>query len=292
MKNKQNMVVGHLFNSRLTSIISITLVLFLIGSTTLMVLLTNELSVYIRENLTISVVLKDDIKPADIQKLQKNLDACQYTNTTKYIDKETAAKELAEELGQDPTEFIGYNPLLGSIEMTLKSDYANNDSIAIIEQSLQRIPEVKEVIFQKNLIDTINKNVRRISIILMGVSALLILISYALISNTVRLSVYAKRFLIHTMKLVGATKSFIRKPFLVQGVVTGLIAAILAMGILSGILFILRSKVGELLSIESMNALLISFAVMIVSGIIITFIATYLSVTRYLRLRVDDMYYI
>jgi cell division transport system permease protein len=126
----------------------------------------------------------------------------------------------------------------------------------------------------------------------MGVSALLILISYALISNTVRLSVYAKRFLIHTMKLVGATKSFIRKPFLVQGVVTGLIAAILAMGILSGILFILRSKVGELLSIESMNALLISFAVMIVSGIIITFIATYLSVTRYLRLRVDDMYYI
>lgn len=292
MKNKQNMAAGHLFNSRLTSIISITLVLFLIGATTLMVLLTNELSVYIRENLTLSVVLKDDIKPADIQKLQKNLDACLYTNTTKYIDKETAAKELAEELGQDPTEFLGYNPLLGSIEMTLKSDYANNDSIAIIEQSLQRLPEVKEVSFQKNLIDTINKNVQRISIILMGVSALLILISYALISNTVRLSVYAKRFLIHTMKLVGATKSFIRKPFLIQGIITGLISAILAMGILSGILFVLRSKVGELLSIESMNALLISFAVMIVSGIIITFIATYLSVTRYLRLRVDDMYYI
>lgn len=292
MKNKQNMAAGHLFNSRLTSIISITLVLFLIGATTLMVLLTNELSVYIRENLTLSVVLKDDIKTADIQKLQKNLDACPYTNTTKYIDKETAAKELAEELGQDPTEFLGYNPLLGSIEMTLKSDYANNDSIAIIEQSLQRLPEVKEVSFQKNLIDTINKNVQRISIILMGVSALLILISYALISNTVRLSVYAKRFLIHTMKLVGATKSFIRKPFLIQGIITGLISAILAMGILSGILFVLRSKVGELLSIESMNALLISFAVMIVSGIIITFIATYLSVTRYLRLRVDDMYYI
>ncbi len=292
MKNKQNIAAGHLFNSRLTSIISISLVLFLIGTTTLMVLLTNELSVYIRENLTLSIVLKDNVKLADIQKLQKNLDACPYTNTTQYIDKETAAKELAEELGQDPTEFLGYNPLLGSLEMTLKSDYANNDSIAIIEQSLQRMPEVKEVIYQKDLIDTINTNVRRISAVLLGLSALLILISYALISNTVRLSVYAKRFLIHTMKLVGATGSFIRKPFMIQGVVTGLISAILAMGMLSSILFLLRSEISQLLSIESMNALLVSFIVMIVSGIVITTIATYLSVTRYLRLRVDDMYYI
>lgn len=292
MKNKQNIAAGHLFNSRLTSIISISLVLFLIGTTTLMVLLTNELSVYIRENLTLSIVLKDNVKLADIQKLQKNLDACPYTNTTQYIDKETAAKELAEELGQDPTEFLGYNPLLGSLEMTLKSDYANNDSIAIIEQSLQRMPEVKEVIYQKDLIDTINTNVRRISVVLLGLSALLILISYALISNTVRLSVYAKRFLIHTMKLVGATGAFIRKPFLVQGMVTGLISAILAMGMLSSILFLLRTEISQLLSIESMNALLVSFIVMILSGIVITTVATYLSVTRYLRLRVDDMYYI
>lgn len=292
MKNKQNIAAGHLFNSRLTSIISISLVLFLIGTTTLMVLLTNELSVYVRENLTLSIVLKDNVKLADIQKLQKNLDACPYTNTTQYIDKETAAKELAEELGQDPTEFLGYNPLLGSLEMTLKSDYANNDSIAIIEQSLQRMPEVKEVIYQKDLIDTINTNVRRISVVLLGLSALLILISYALISNTVRLSVYAKRFLIHTMKLVGATGAFIRKPFIVQGMVTGLISAILAMGMLSSILFLLKSEISQLLSIESMNALLVSFVVMIISGITITTIATYLSVTRYLRLRVDDMYYI
>ena len=146
MKKKQNIAAGHLFNSRLTSIISISLVLFLIGTTTLMVLLTNELSVYIRENLTLSIVLKDDVKTADIQKLQKNLDACPFTNTTQYIDKETAAKELAEELGQDPTEFLGYNPLLGSLEMTLKSDYANNDSIAIIEQSLQSSGQGKKLI--------------------------------------------------------------------------------------------------------------------------------------------------
>jgi cell division transport system permease protein len=236
--------------------------------------------------------LKDNVKPADIQKLQKSLDACPYTNTTEYIDKETAAKELAEELGQDPTDFLGYNPLLGSLEMTLKSDYANNDSIAVIEKSLQKLPEVKEIIYQKDLIDTINTNVRRISVILLGLSALLLLISYALISNTVRLSVYAKRFLIHTMKLVGATGAFIRKPFLMQGAVTGLIAAILAMGLLSGILFVLRTEISQLLSIESMNALLVSFIVMLISGVAITTFATYLSVTRYLRLRIDDMYYI
>lgn len=292
MKNKSNVAAGHLFNSRLTSIISITLVLFLIGTTTLIILLTNELSVYVRENLTLSIVLKDNVKPADIQKLQKSLDACPYTNTTEYIDKETAAKELAQELGQDPTDFLGYNPLLGSLEMTLKSNYANNDSIAIIEKSLQKMPEVKEIIYQKDLIDTINTNVRRISMVLLGLSALLLLISYALISNTVRLSVYAKRFLIHTMKLVGATGTFIRKPFLMQGAVTGLIAAILAMGMLSSILFVLRTEISQLLSIESMNALLVSFIVMLVSGVAITTIATYLSVTRYLRLRVDDMYYI
>ena len=292
MKNKSNIAASNLFNSRLTSIISISLVLFLIGTTTLIILLTNELSVYVRENLTLSIVLKDNVKPADIQKLQKSLDACPYTNTTEYIDKETAAKELAEELGQDPTDFLGYNPLLGSLEMTLKSDYANNDSIAVIEKSLQKLPEVKEIIYQKDLIDTINTNVRRISMILLGLSALLLLISYALISNTVRLSVYAKRFLIHTMKLVGATGAFIRKPFLMQGAVTGLIAAILAMGLLSGILFVLRTEISQLLSIESMNALLVSFIVMLISGVAITTFATYLSVTRYLRLRIDDMYYI
>jgi cell division transport system permease protein len=176
--------------------------------------------------------------------------------------------------------------------MTLKSDYANNDSIAVIEKSLQKLPEVKEIIYQKDLIDTINTNVRRISVILLGLSALLLLISYALISNTVRLSVYAKRFLIHTMKLVGATGAFIRKPFLMQGAVTGLIAAILAMGLLSGILFVLRTEISQLLSIESMNALLVSFIVMLISGVAITTFATYLSVTRYLRLRIDDMYYI
>jgi cell division transport system permease protein len=290
MKTENNLSVNSLLSSRLTSIISISLVLFLIGATTLISLLANELSTYVRENLTLSIVLKENVKLADIQKLQKSLDASPYTNTTEYIDKERAAKELAEELGQDPTDFLGYNPLLGSLEITLKSDYANNDSIAVIEKSLQKLPQVKEIIYQKDLIDTINKNVRRISVVLISLSALLFLISYALINNTVRLSIYAKRFLINTMQLVGATGAFIRQPFLVQGAVTGVISSILAMGMLSSILFLLRSEISQLLSTESMNALLISFLVMITLGVIITTISTYHSVNRFLRLRIDDLY--
>lgn len=290
--NKSKINANHLFNSRITSIISISLVIFLIGVTTALLLMAGELSVLVRENLTLSVVLKDNVKDADVQKLLKTLDASDYSKSTEYIDKEAASKELAEELGQDPIEFLGYNPLLASIEMKLHSEYANNDSIARIETELRRMPEVKEVIYQKNLIEAVNDNVKRVSAVLSVFSILLLLISYALISNTVRLSVYAKRFLIHTMKLVGATSSFIRRPFLLQGAITGILSAVIAMGMLSAILFWAQSEISTLLTTEMLNTLLVSFFVMILSGVVITIIATYLSVSRYLRLTIDDMYYI
>ncbi|NCC98135.1 MAG: FtsX-like permease family protein [Bacteroidia bacterium] len=290
--NKSKIAANHLFNSRLTSIISISLVIFLIGVTTALLLMAGELSVLVRENLTLSVVLKDNVKDADVQKLLKTLDASNYVKSTEYIDKEAASKELAEELGQDPVEFLGYNPLLASIEMKLHSEYANNDSIAQIDTELRRMPEVKEVIYQKNLIEAVNDNVKRVSAVLSVFSILLLLISYALISNTVRLSVYAKRFLIHTMKLVGATSSFIRRPFLLQGAVTGILSAVIAMGMLSGILFWAQSEISTLLTTEMLNTLLVSFFVMILAGVVITIIATYLSVSKYLRLTIDDMYYI
>jgi cell division transport system permease protein len=290
--NKSKITANHLFNSRITSIISISLVIFLIGVTTALLLMAGELSVLVRENLTLSVVLKDNVKDADVQKLLKTLDASEYSKSTEYIDKEAASKELAEELGQDPVEFLGYNPLLASVEMKLHSEYANNDSIARIETELRRMPEVKEVIYQKNLIEAVNDNVKRVSAVLSVFSILLLLISYALISNTVRLSVYAKRFLIHTMKLVGATSSFIRRPFLLQGAITGILSAVIAMGMLSAILFWAQSEISTLLTTEMLNTLLVSFFVMILSGVVITIIATYLSVSRYLRLTIDDMYYI
>lgn len=283
---------SHIFNSRVTSIISISLVLLLIGVTTALLLLSSDLSVAVRENITMSVVLKDDIKNADVQKLQKTIDAEAYCKSTEYVDKETAAKELAEDLGQDPVEFLGFNPLLGSIEMRLNADYANTDSIAQIEAELRRMPEVKDVIYQEVLVDAVNKNVQRVSALLSMFAILLILISYALISNTVRLTVYAKRFLIHTMQLVGATGQFIRRPFLAEGAVTGIVSAIIAMGMLSGIVFWAHSEISSFMTTEMLHTMLVSFIVMILSGILITLIATYLSVTRYLKIKVDDMYYI
>lgn len=283
---------NNLFNSRLTSVISISLVIFLIGLTTTLVLFAGDLSVAVRENISLSVVLNENAKASDVQKLQKKLDAEDYTKSTEYISKEQAIAELTEELGHDPTEFLGYNPLLASLELKLVSEYANNDSIAKIEKSLRRLPEVREVIYQKNLVQAVNDNVQRISIFLLALSALLLVVSYALISNTVRLSIYAKRFLIHTMKLVGATGRFIRKPFLAQGMLIGLLSSFIAMGMLSLSMFWAQSEIGKMLSTEFVDSILVSFAVMIISGLLITFISTYISVSRYLKLSLDSMYYI
>ena len=182
----------HLVNARVTTIISISLVLFLIGVTSMLVLFANELSVQVRENLAISIVMKENVNDVEIQKLQKMLDATPYVKSTEYIDKERPAKELSEELGEDPIAFLGYNPLLASLEVKLHSDYTHNDSIVNIETELKKYAEIKEVIYQKNLIQAINENVNRITFFLLGISALLLFISFALINNTVRLSIYAK----------------------------------------------------------------------------------------------------
>lgn len=291
MKNVKS-TSNNLFNSRLTSIISISLVIFLIGLTTTLILFAGDLSVAVRENITLSVVLNEDAKASDVQKLQKKIDAEEYTKSTEYIDKERAISELTEELGHDPTEFLGYNPLLASLELKLVSEYANNDSISKIEKALRRLPEVREVIYQKNLVQAVNDNVQRISVVLLALSVLLLIVSYALISNTVRLSIYAKRFLIHTMKLVGATGRFIRRPFLAQGMLMGLLSSFIAMGMLSLSMFWAQSEVGNMLSTEFIDSILISFAVMIIAGLLITFVSTYISVSRYLRLSLDSMYYI
>ncbi len=281
----------HLVNARVTTVISISLVLFLIGITSLLVLLANQLSIHVRENLAISIVMKDNVNEVEIQKLQKMLDATQYVKSTEYIDKETAAKELAAELGEDPIAFLGYNPLLASLEVKLHSEYTHNDSIAKIETELKNFPEIKEVIYQKNLMQAVNENVSRITVFLLGISILLLFISFALINNTVRLSIYSKRFLIHTMKLVGATGSFIRQPFMIQGIFTGIVSACIAMGLLSLLVVSFQTELGGIITLESIDFMLVSFVVMIAVGIIITFVSTYFAVNRYLRIKLNDMYY-
>lgn len=292
-KLKQKKVsLSRLFNSHLTSIISISLVLFLVGMVSLLLLLANDLSVYVKENISFSVVLKQEVKDVEIKRLQKNLDAAPYVKSTEYITKERAAKELSEELGQDPIEFLGFNPLLASLEVKLHSNYANNDSIAMIEADMKKFPQIKEVIYQKNLIQAVNENVKRISLVLFGFVSILLVISFALINNTIRLTIYSKRFLIHTMKLVGANRSFIRKPFIWRNVINGIIASFLAMGMLSALVYYIQDELHDVISFDNVDNLLIIYGIILLLGILITQISAFFAVNKYLRLKAGELYYI
>ena len=213
------------FHSRLTSIISIALVLFLMGLIMLMGLLGNKLSVYVKENLSFSIVLKDNIKETEIKKMQTKLDALPYIKSTAYISKEQAAKELEEELGENPETFLGFNPLQASIEVKLHADYANPDSLQLIEHEIKRYTSVDELLYRKDMMELVHNNLQRLGVILLALAAVLTLISFVLIGNTIRLLIYSKRFLIHTMQLVGATAGFIRAPFIRYHLVCGLLEA-------------------------------------------------------------------
>lgn len=292
-KYKQKKVsINRLFNSHLTSIISISLVLFLIGMGSLLLLLANDLSVYVKENISFSVILNQEVKDVEIKRLQKNLDAAPYVKSTEYITKEQAAQDLSEELGEDPIEFLGFNPLLASLEVKLHSNYANNDSIAMIEAEMEKFPQIKEVIYQKNLIQAVNENVKRITLILLGFVTVLLLISFALINNTIRLTIYSKRFLINTMKLVGANWSFIRRPFIWRSVVNGIIAAFLAIGMISGLVYYIQDEMHDIISFDNLYNLLIIYGIILVLGVLITQISAFFAVNKYLRLKPGELYYI
>ena len=206
-----------------TSSISTMLVLLLLGIVVFFVMAANNLSVYVRENIAFSVLVSDDMKEPDILNFQKQLNKEPYVKQTTYISKAQALKEQTEAMGTDPAEFIGHNPFTASIEIKLNADYANSDSIAWIKDEIQSNKQVIEINYPQDLLDAVNSNIRKISIVLLGLAALLTLISFALINNTIRLAVYSKRFIIHTMKLVGASWSFIRRPFLVRNVWIGVL---------------------------------------------------------------------
>ena len=290
--SKQKKIRHRLFNSHFTAIVSISLVLFLIGMMSLLLLLANDLSIYVKENISFSVVLNQDVKDVEIKRLQKNLDAAPYVKSTEYITKEQALKELIAELGEDPMEFLGFNPLLASLEVKLHSQYANTDSIAIIESEMKKFPQIKEVIYQKNLIQAVNENVKRISIMLAGLVGILLLISFALINNTIRLTIYSKRFLINTMKLVGANWGFIRRPFIWRNMLNGVIAAFVAMGLVTALIYYIQGEISGVISVDKVDNLLIIYGIMLLLGVLITQISAFFSVNKYLRLKAGDLYYI
>ena len=293
MKSKsRNNAVSYFDMQFITSSISTTLVLLLLGLVVCFVLAANNLSVYVRENINFSVLISDDMKETDILKLQKRLNNEPFVKETEYISKKQALKEQTEAMGTDPQEFLGYNPFTASIEIKLHSDYANSDSIAKIEKLIKRNTNIQDVLYQKDLIDAVNENIRNISLVLLALAVMLTFISFALINNTIRLAIYSKRFLIHTMKLVGASWGFIRRPFLKRNIWSGVLAAFIADTILMGAAYWLVSYEPELIRVITPEVMLLVSGAVLVFGVVITFLCAYLSINKYLRMKASTLYYV
>lgn len=291
MSKKKNISSFQLKTSYFTTIISISLVLFLIGLIGLLVLNAQKLSDYIKENFSVDVILYDNLKEVDMIRVQKDIETAQFVKDTRFISKEDAAQEMQNELGEDFVEFLGYNPLLASIEVYLHSKFAHPDSMSFIAKELEAYPQVKEVFYQKSLIHQINENIRKISLIILVFTSLLMIISTVLINNTIRLSVYSKRFLINSMKLVGATKQFIRSPFLLKSALQGIYGSLIAILLLLGIMYMAQKEMREFVLLFDIKLYSILFAGVIAIGIIITTVSTYFAVNRYLRIDKDQLYY-
>ncbi len=281
----------HIKTSSLSIIVSMTLVLYMLGLLGLVILHTNKLSNYVKENIEFSIIMKENVKEVDIIQLQKTLDATNYVKSTEYITKEQAAKDLAKDLDEDFVDFLGYNPLLSSIDIHLKANYANNDSLSVIEKNILENKNVKEVLYQKSLVHLVNENIKKISIILFAFSCLLLIIAIALINNTIRLSVYSKRFLIKTMQLVGATQKFIRKPFTTKGIIQGLLSAFITILLLIATLYFAQKEIPELIDLQDINLFLILFAFVVLLGIFISWISNFFAVKKYLKIKTDYLYF-
>lgn len=281
------------FNARLTSTISISLVLFILGIVVLMGILATRLSMYVKENMGFSIVLKENVKESQVKKLQKKLDIAPYVRATQYISKEDALKELEVELGENPKDLLGFNPLQASIEVKLRSDYAHPDSLVWIEKGLRKgTVAIDDIVYQKDLIQLVNDNIRRISFMLLGLAVVLMLISFALISNTIRLGAYSKRFIIHTMKLVGATPAFIRKPLIISNIINGIIGAFIAMALLSGCVYYLLTEFDNLYTLIDISSLFWVFVIVLLLGVVLTAISAWFAVNRYIRMDRDNLYYV
>lgn len=274
----------------ITAGISTTMVLFLLGLVVFFVLTANNLSVYIRENIAFSAILDDGIKETSIIKLQESLNKKDYVKQTVYISKDQALKEQIEAMGTDPSEFLGHNPFNASIEIRLNAGYTNPDSIKWIEKELMANKSILEISYPQNLLDSVNRNLQKISAFLLGLAVLLSLISFSLINNTIRLTIYSKRFLIHTMKLVGASWSFIRRPFITRNLWIGILSGAVANAILTASAYTAVKYEPELLAIVSPESIMIVAVAVMVFGMIITTLCAYISINKYLRMKISELY--
>ncbi|HSH19304.1 MAG TPA: permease-like cell division protein FtsX [Draconibacterium sp.] len=280
-----------IFKSWITSLISISLVLTMLGLLGIILVNGRQLSDYVREKIGFTLILSDNIKPAEVKQLQEKLDKSNYVKSTRYIDKETASKELTAQLGEDFTGFLGYNPLFESIEVKLFANYTSADSVRFLEKRFLAYPQVKEVYYQRDLVEVINENIKKITFFVLIISALLTFIFIALINNTIRISVYSQRFTINTMQMVGASNSFIRKPFLKQSLLMGFYGSIIANIIISLGIYLYRNELRELMSSDMIYLTGIVFAGVFILGLLFSHLSTYFAVNKFLRMKFDEMFY-
>ena len=281
----------NLRTSGVTVIISLALVLFMLGALGLLIINANKLSKHFKENVGFQVYLRDTASSAQTDELMQEISNSKYAKSVYLVNKEQAAQKLKAELGEDFVAFLGNNPLLNSFEIKLDQDYANTDTLAQIEKNLLQKAFVKEVVYQKEMINNLNKNTKAVAFFILIFSGALLVVAVALINNTIRLSIYSQRFLIRTMYLVGATRTFISKPFILKGFRQGVIAGVIAGLMLAGFLLLSTKFVPDLLQLQDENVLLVLFAGIVLVGVIISAFSALLAVLRYLRLKTSDLYF-
>jgi cell division transport system permease protein len=290
-KTDNKIMRRRLMNAYLSSVISISLVLLLVGIASLLMVNAKGVSDYFKENMQVSVMMKQIVSDEEALKFKESLDGERYIKNTVFISKEQGQRELAQQLGEDFLDVFETSPIPVSIDVTLEAGYVSADSLEVVRAEISKSSLVDEVIYQKSLVDALNANLSRISLILGVFIALLLFISFVLINNTVRLSVFARRFTIHTMKLVGATRSFIRGPFLVQSAFQGLFASFIAIIVLLGLMFVMRSEFEQLFEIFRMDLLLIVLGIVVAAGLTICLISTFFVVNKLISLKKDELYY-
>ena len=289
MKQKKKRAIDIQF---VTACISTSLVLLLLGSVVLVVLTAGRLSDYVRENLELSLLLNDETKVEEVNRIVRHVEVQRYTKEVRYISKEDILAEQTVSMGLDPTEFLGYNPYTASIEVKLKAEYANTDSIIPIKNRLMRYEQIREISYPSELMDNVNKNIRKISALLLALALALSLISFALINNTIKLTIYSQRFLLHTMKLVGASWGFIRRPFLRRNLAIGIVSGLLANGLIGGGIYLLLTHEPQLSHLFTMHTLGIVGGSVILFGMLSTLLCANASINRFLRMKAGDLYYI
>ncbi|QNL50513.1 cell division protein FtsX [Olivibacter sp. SDN3] len=274
----------------ISTVISIALVLLMTGLLGLILVHAKNLSNYVKENIVLNIIVNEDVKEADILNLQKELDGNEAVLRTQYVSKELAARNLQNDLGEDFVKFLGYNPLLSSIDVYLKADHANKAGVETFTKQVSDNASVKEVVYQDSLIDMVNQNIRIIGLIILAFAAILLVIAVALINNTIRLAIYSQRFLIKSMQMVGATKGFIRRPFLGYGILHGLLGGMIAIILLLITLYFAQEQIPEIVILRNYFEFALIFIGVICLGILISGASTYFAVSKYLRLRMNDLY--